>query len=441
MRVWNVANMIKLKSLSLLLLLGAPIAWAAGGEGGHTGVVVNFLLSLVVVLLAAKLGGEIFERLNQPAVLGELLMGIVLGNLILVGLPWAEPLKTSEALAVAAEIGVVILLFEVGLESHLRELLAVGMSALLAALLGVVAPMVLGYGVSYLLESSLPWYVHVFVGATLAATSVGITARVLKDLRRMDTKESRIILGAAVVDDVLGLIILAVVSGIIGSLARTGSAEVNYGEVGMIVFEAIVFLAGAVFVGRFVHVQAVAFGRRFKVPGIALAIALSHCFLWAGLAGLIGLAPIVGAFAAGLVLEESDYHEFKKHSGETIEKLIHPISAILVPVFFVVMGLKVNLSVFASGHVLVLAAAITVAAIIGKQVCSLGVLEKGLNRLVVGVGMVPRGEVGLIFTGIGASLMVNGQPVLSAELVSALVVMVMVTTLVTPPLLKAMFSR
>jgi Kef-type K+ transport system membrane component KefB len=188
-------------------------------------------------------------------------------------------------------------------------------------------------------------------------------------------------------------------------------------------------------------VRLLSFGKKFKVSGVPLAVALSHCFLWAGLAGLIGLAPIVGAFAAGLILEESDYHEFTHRGEDTIERLIRPISTMLVPVFFVVMGLKVNLSVFGDPKVLLQAAAITFVAILGKQVCSLGVLEKGLNRLVVGIGMIPRGEVGLIFTGIGASLMVNGEPVLGAQLVSAMVVMVMITTVVTPPLLKAFFSK
>jgi Kef-type K+ transport system membrane component KefB len=430
-------------ALAGLLLTGACLAaeTAGGGHGDHGTVVVEFLLGLVVVILAAKAGGEIFERLNQPAVLGELAMGILIGSFSLFQLPYVDALKSSDALAIAAEIGVIILLFEVGLESNLHELLEVGLSALLVAVLGVIAPMFLGYGASFLLAPELPWYVHVFVGATLSATSVGITARVLKDLRKMDTKESRIILGAAVVDDVLGLIILAVVSGVIASLARTGTATVDLGAAGVIVAKAVAFLGAAILLGRLLHGRALVLATKFRVPGVPLAIAMAHCFLWAGLAGLLGLAPIVGAFAAGLVLEEKDYEPFIERGEEPIEKLIKPISSLIVPVFFVVMGMKVDVSVFASGKVLLLAAAITAAAIIGKQICSLGVLEKGLNRLVIGVGMIPRGEVGLIFTGIGASLAVGGIPVLGAELVSAMVVMVMVTTVVTPPLLKLLFSK
>ncbi len=431
---------VKRIALVLFLLFSHFSAiWASGAEQGAGHALNGFLLGLVVVILAAKVGGEIFERLGQPAVLGELVIGILLGNLVIFGITWVEPLKTSEALAVAAEVGVIVLLFEVGLESHLRELMAVGLSAMLVAVLGVIAPVLLGYGVSSFLDPTHEWYVHLFVGSTLAATSVGITARVLKDLHKMDAKESRIILGAAVVDDVLGLIILAVVTGVIASVASTGSAAVNYGEVATIVAKAVVFLAAAVIAGRFLHVRLLEFGKRFKTTGVPLALALGHCFFWAGLAGVIGLAPIVGAFAAGLVLEGSDYREFIQRGEDTIERLIHPISTVLVPIFFVMMGLKVDLSVFADPIVLLEAAGITAVAIIGKQVCSLGVLEKGLNRLVVGIGMIPRGEVGLIFTGIGASLMVHGEPVLSAQLVSALVVMVMFTTVVTPPLLKAFF--
>ena len=187
----------------------------------------SFLFEIVMILIAAKIGGEIFERFNQPAVLGELIFGVALGNLSLLGLTFMQGFKTDEALILAAEIGVILLLFEVGLESNIDELMAVGGSAMLVACMGVVAPMILGYGVSIWYLPGHAWYVHTFVGATLAATSVGITARVLKDMNKMDTKEARMILGAAVVDDVLGLIILAVASGLITSIAAGGSAEIS----------------------------------------------------------------------------------------------------------------------------------------------------------------------------------------------------------------------
>lgn len=431
----------------MILLAFTAAGWAAGagaeGQAGHgeTEFVIG-LFSLVLLMVAAKIGGELFERVRQPAVLGELVVGMALSGLGLAGLGFVAGIRESPGLHVAAEIGVILLLFEVGLESHLGELLAVGWSALLVAVLGVVTPVALGYGVSAYFLAEEPWYVHLFVGSTLAATSVGITARVLKDLRKLDTTESRIILGAAVVDDVLGLIILAVVSGIVTSIAHgEGNGGVGGGAILLIILKAVAFLVGAIFVGRFVHINAVRAGTRFRVPGVPLVIALSFCFSLAAAAGLVGLAPIVGAFAAGLVLEPSDYEVYRQRGEMPIEDLIRPLSAVLTPIFFVMMGLQVDLTAFTQGGVLAFAAVVTLAAIIGKQVCSLAVLEKGVHRVVVGVGMIPRGEVGLIFTGIGAKLMVDGHPVFSSDTVSAMVVMVMVTTLVTPPILKTLLSK
>ncbi len=399
-------------------------------------MIVDVLAAVAVVLLVAKLGGEIAERFRQPAVLGELVMGIVLGNLALVGAPWFESLKHIEGLQLLAEVGVVLLLFEVGLESHLDQLLAVGWSAALVAQIGVVAPLALGYGVSMWFMPAAAWYVHLFAGATLTATSVGITARVLKDLRKMDRRESRVILGAAVVDDVLGLVILAVVSGVVTSITQGGSATLDWGAVGWIVAKAAGFLAGAILVGRRIHVNALKLAQSFRVQGVTLALAVSFCFALAALAGMLGLAPIVGAFAAGLVLEDDDYAEFVVRGTEPIHDLVRPLTAVFVPVFFVMMGVQVDLRMFGSVEVLGLAAALTLAAIVGKQACGLGVVDKGVSRIAVGVGMIPRGEVGLIFVGVGSSLAVFDK-----ALVSAMIVMVLLTTLMTPPLLKVVFAR
>ena len=187
-----------------------------------------------------------------------------------------------------------------------------GRSALVVAILGVLAPMGLGYVVSAYFLPEEAWYVHMFVGGTLAATSVGITARVLQDLRKIDTKESRIILGAAVVDDVLGLIILAIISGIITSMSSGGGSEIEGGLIAIIILKAVVFLVGAIIIGRFIHINAVRAGIHFRVPGVPLVIAISFCFAMAALAGEMGLAPIVGAFAAGLVLEPSDYKVYQE---------------------------------------------------------------------------------------------------------------------------------
>lgn len=429
--------------LFCIAVLLAPLFGAEAGhgeEGGHGGY-ATYLFEIVAILIAAKVGGELFERFNQPAVLGELVFGVALGNLSLLGLNFMAAFKTDPMLGLAAEIGVILLLFEVGLESNIDELLAVGTSAMLVAVLGVVAPVVLGYGVSVWFLPESQWYVHLFVGATLAATSVGITARVLKDMRKMDTKEAKIILGAAVVDDVLGLIILAVVSGLVRSIDSGAAAGIDVMAILKIIGTAVAFLAVAVIAGRALAGRVLHFGSRAKVGGVPVVLTVAYCFLMAGLAEALGLAAIVGAFAAGLVLDDAHYQGYQEMRARKIEEVLAPLSAIYVPVFFVLMGLRVDLSAFGSISVLQFALGLSVAAIVGKQVCSIGVMEKGLNRLAIGVGMIPRGEVGLIFAGIGASLTVAGVPVFTPETFSAMVVMVMVTTLATPPLLKSLFSK
>jgi Kef-type K+ transport system membrane component KefB len=400
------------------------------------------LLVLTLIIVAAKFGGEVLGRMGQPPVLGELLIGVVLGNLDLFGFTLLEPLKTSPMLGVVAELGAILLLFEVGVESDLLQLLKVGWSSLVVAALGVIVPMALGYVVSMRLLPDAGWLTHLFVGGTLTATSVGITARVLKDLGRANTKEARIILGAAVVDDVIGLIVLAVISGLVtAALAGQSIASVGWGSALWVVSKAVLFLVAAVVVGRFWSQHIFTYAARLRVAGALLGVCISFCFLVSALAGFAGLAPIVGAFAAGVVLEEAHYSKFVERGERRLEDLLFPINTLIVPVFFVVMGLRVDLRSFASIGVLVFAALITLVAIVGKQVCGLGVLERGVDRLVVGVGMIPRGEVGLIFASLGSTLVLNNQPLLSKTIFSALVLMVMLTTLITPPLLKWAFAR
>jgi Kef-type K+ transport system membrane component KefB len=381
-------------------------------------------------------------RIGQPPVLGELLMGVLLGNLGLFGITALEPLRANPMLRVVAEIGAILLLFEVGVESDLVQLLAVGWSSLLVATLGVIAPMVLGYIVSAQLLPEAHWLTHLFVGGTLTATSVGITARVLKDLGKSDTKEARIILGAAVADDVIGLVVLAVVSGLVAAAtASSSAASISWASALWIVAKAALFLVIAVVVGRFWSQRMFTWAARLQVAGTLLGVCICFCFVVAALAALVGLAPIVGAFAAGVVLEEVHYQPFLERGERKVEELLFPITTLIVPVFFVVMGIRVDLRSFASPPVLTFAALITLVAIAGKQICGLGVLERGTDRLAIGVGMIPRGEVGLIFAGLGSTLILQGQPVLSQTTFSALVLMVMLTTFITPPLLKFVFER
>jgi Kef-type K+ transport system membrane component KefB len=419
-------------------------AESGDAEGAGHGLDPTVLVGIAVILIVAKLSGELFERLRQPAVLGELLGGIILGNLAVFGFTAAEPLKNHEVIGALAEIGVIILLFEVGLESNLGEMMEVGWSSLLVAAAGVIAPFLLGWGVAaYYLpgESQLG---HIFIGATLCATSVGITARVLKDMDRLRTRESRIILGAAVVDDVMGLLILAVVAGAIKSAAVGESLSAL--SITVIAAKALVFLAVAVALGRYIVPPLFHRAGRLVIRGVLLALAIAFCFLLAWVSSLVGLAPIVGAFAAGLVLDEAHFESFRDQGERRLDELLKPVSTLLVPIFFVFMGLKVDLRAFAKPELLGFAASLTLAAVIGKQVCSLAVLERRINRLAIGLGMIPRGEVGLIFAGIGATLTLpNAQgvsePVIGAATFGAVVIMVIITTLVTPPALKWSLQR
>jgi Kef-type K+ transport system membrane component KefB len=430
----------------LALVWSAPArAGAEPGAGQPTAdtEAVEFeriLYALVIILLAAKVGGDLLERVGQPAVLGELVFGVLLGNAFLIGIPWFEPLKGHQAVTVLAEIGVILLLFEVGLESTVSDMMKVGLSSFLVALLGVIAPFFLGWGVAAWFLPGHSIYVHIFIGATLTATSVGITARVLKDLGRIKAKESRIILGAAVIDDIMGLVILAVVSGIISSVDRSG-AGVSSLAILWIIAKAVIFLFGAIVVGGYLSPRLFRVASRLRVAGMLLTTALAVCFVLAWLAAVMGLAPIVGAFAAGLILEKVHFREFHSRGEHELEELIHPLAVFLVPIFFVEMGMAVDLRTFADGDVLLFALVLTLAAIIGKQAAAFGVIGKGLNRLAVGLGMIPRGEVGLIFAAIGARMMVQGEPVIAASVYSAVVIMVIVTTLVTPPVLKIALER
>lgn len=436
------------------------VAWSgnsralAVSSGDNTDSIAPILLALIAILAVAKLGGELFERIGQPAVLGELLGGVALGNLALLNQSWNffAPLQAAgvqEPWAIVidglAHLGVIILLFEVGLESTVPDMLKVGASSFVVAVLGVIAPSVLGIGVSWVFIKELPeqltalagpgfslWYVHIFVGTTLSATSVGITARVLKDLGKLQNKESKIILGAAVIDDVLGLIILAVVSAVV-TAAVSGQPLALASILGLVV-TSVAFLGGALAIGMLLVPHVLKQLAKLHTTGIMLISAILFAFALSYLSTLAGLAPIVGAFAAGLILDQVHFRSFREQI--TIEQLIRPVSTLLVPIFFVEMGIRVRLETFLDPSVIGLAAGITVVAIAGKQICGLGVLERGLDRVTVGVGMIPRGEVGLIFAGIGKTL-----NVIDNATYSALIAMIVGTTLIAPILLKQTLLR
>lgn len=441
-------------------LLAALLLLAAGRLHADTGAehaVPMELLWIPLVLVAAKLS-NLVERWGQPAVLGELLAGVVLGNLVLLGVPALEPMRTDEVLGFLAELGVIILLFQIGLESTLGQLRRVGGRALAVALIGVVVPFAVGaYLVGPLLLPGEPMNTYLFMGAALTATSVGITARVFRDLGTLHLPEAQIVLGAAVIDDILGLVILAVVS----ALATAGT--VGAGTLAWILGKAVLFLVGALVLGRFAaQPLGVLFSRIHTGSGMKLTLAVSIALVFAYVAGVMGLAPIVGAFAAGLVLEPVHFRGFLEpaviadireelpamdeetrerlaqkidhHSHRHVEELVEPLGHFLIPIFFVLTGFMVNLRTLFDLPVLLVALALTAAAVVGKLLS--GAAAGPVRRWVVGWGMVPRGEVGLIFATIGRSLGVVGE-----EVFSVIVLVVIFTTLITPPVLGWLLRR
>ena len=428
--------MVALLAGAAVVLLPARALAAAGAPD-----LTPTLLALVLVLVGARLGSALSERLGQPPVLGELLAGVVIGNLGLMGWHGLDGLRDLAGLELLAQIGVLFLLFEVGLSTEIGQMLAVGGSSLLVATLGVIAPIGLGFLVSRAFFPAHASLIHWYVGATLCATSVGITARVLADLGRTRSREGRIILGAAVIDDVQGLLVLAVIKGIIDSVGSGRPFDTTAALI--VVGKAVAFLVVAIVLGRSISSRVFRLGARLRGEGVLLSLALAFCFASAWLAGAMGLAPIVGAFAAGLVLEKGHYRDLRARDaeGRDMETLLRPLSVLLVPVFFVLMGMRVDLSAFGQAGVLGFTAALIVVALLSKQACSLGVLGRGTDRLAVGLGMMPRGEVGLIFASIGASLVLQGQRVVDSMVFSAVVAMVAATTLLTPPLLAWRLRR
>ena len=424
-----------LSLVALFLLISVPvISYASSGvkhaaSSGHSDPIAPVLLGLIVVLLAAKIGGELFGKINQPAVLGELVFGILLGNIVLFsgGAYNFNYLFQSESIDIMARLGVMILLFQVGLESNIKDMMRVGISSFLVAIIGVAAPMALGYLVSSWIIPEAGFYTHLFIGATLTATSVGITARVLKDLNKLKTPEAKIILGGAVIDDVLGLIILSVVSGIIVSGA------ISVGSIAYISFTAVAFLFGSILIGLKAAPVIGKWVSGMKVEGMKIVTAFLFLFVMAYAADLMGLATIIGAFAAGLVLDDVSFVNKREHH---IEVLVKPLYCIFVPIFFVLMGTQVKLDVFLDPKIVMIALGITVASIIGKQLCGLGVRCPGASKLTVGIGMISRGEVGLIFAGVGKEL-----GVINDSIFGAIIIMVILTTLITPPLLKWSIAR
>jgi Kef-type K+ transport system membrane component KefB len=418
-------------------------------------VLAGVLLSLVVIYLGSKIGGEICARIELPPVLGELVAGVIVGVSALHLLIFPENGETgsgslimqvlqltanlspdsvsavfsaqSEVISVLSELGVVILLFEIGLESDLKELLRVGPQATVVAVVGVVTPFALGTA-GLVLLFGVPVVPAIFAGAALTATSIGITAKVLAEIQQLSSREGQIIIGAAVMDDVLGIIVLAVVA----SLAREGTVEI--GNVVYLIISASVFLIGSIWLGRLLSPVFVSVVNELKTRGQVLIAGLIVAFTLAYIADVIQLEAILGAFAAGLILGETE-------KAKELEEQILPIADMLVPIFFIVVGAKTDVSVLnpfvpENREGLITASFLIVVAILGKVVTGLAVFgQPGINRIAIGVGMIPRGEVGLVFAAVGTA-----SGALSKSLDAAIIVMVILTTFIAPPLLRVAFN-
>ncbi|MCX9084228.1 MAG: cation:proton antiporter [Candidatus Methanoperedens sp.] len=439
----------------LLILVLVPIALASGSVGSID--IPHIVLSLAIMLLAAKIGGEIAERkFKQPGVLGELLAGVVispfaLGPYLGFHVIPGEIMPISPEIDLIGQIGVVILLFLAGIETDVKQFMKFGKVAGIVAVGGVVFPFLLGYFVIMYFYTPPPGgqdiiYIAMFTGAVLTATSVGITARVLKDIDRMNSEEGTTILAAAVIDDILGIIVLAMVIGIIGASGiAEGTIKTNIiddawngivpknttTDIIWIILKAILFWAVILFVGLKYSDKISNMLSKFETKGAVMVIALVIGFFISYLAAYIGLALIIGAYAAGLALSASSY---KEHLIEEIT----PVFNFIVPIFFVAMGMLVNVTDAVS--IAGLGVLILVLAIIGKAFgCGIVAYFTGFNyhgAMRVGMGMVPRGEVGLIVAYIGLS-----QGIIQQPLYVIAVVMSIITTLITPPLLKSAFSK
>lgn len=413
------------------ILLGGGLALSRGAEG-PLDELGSLALGLAIVVTTALAAGHLAARLGQPAVLGELVAGIVLGNAP--GLARLQFVGADPYLDILSRVGMLLLLFEVGIDLSVRDLSVVGRSALLVAVIGTLSSLAIGTFTAALLMPDAPTAAHVFLGAAITATSVGITARVLKDLGASRSGEARIILAAAVVDDVLALVVLGVVTALLGAGQSPGSFRAI--AVIALVMKTVGFLVLAVVLGARYTPGWFRQASRLRTSGALLAVGLCFCFFLSWAASRIGLAALVGAFAAGLVLEAEHSEKFVQRGERPLGELLQPMTSFLVPVFFVLVGFRTNIGVLTRPSLLLLPVALSVAAVAGKLLCAAGVLNRGVNRMTVAAGMIPRGEVALVFAALGGTLRVNGGPILGEQGYIAIVSVVILTTLVTPSVLK-----
>lgn len=478
-------------STGIIILLFCGALFAAGGSNsesaGHHDPYARVFEAFFIILLLALIGRFLAKKTKQSAVLGELLMGIVAGGILymqdnpiitiirnfdliedvghlvtqheysyktaideileetqlkpktqvnlrnlFVREQMRDYLIIANSIRFISSLGVLLLLFMVGLEISISDMKKSGKNAVVVAVLGVIFPFAMGYGCTLFLLPELNQNAHIFVAATLCATSIGITARVFKDLGKVRIPEAKVVLGAAVIDDVLGLIILAVVTGMVTS----GSVQAS--DIVIILIKAIIFFGILLWFGSALLKRSVLLFAKFDRSHVKLIYPFALLMICSYLADMMGLATIVGAFAAGLIIREEAFQlkGIKGFQGnESVEHIVSPLEGVFAPVFFVVMGLQVDTSILFTKDVLIVGGALTLVAILGKWLSSI-TMPRRLNKHVIGVGMIPRGEVGLIFAGIG-----KGIGVLDNQLFAAVILVVLLTTLVTPPILSKILKR
>jgi Kef-type K+ transport system membrane component KefB len=444
--------------VAAMLMLPIPTL-AAEGEGGeavtHWGLV---FLMFAIVLLAGKMG-DIVEKFDQPAVIGELLAGIILAVFGYLGWGLMDDITANQTIGFLASLGALLLLFSIGLESNLAEMRQVGLSATLVALIGVAVPFALGTLVlGPIFFGSESHESLLFLGAALVATSVGITASVFRSMGITRTRAAQTVLGAAVIDDVLGLIVLAVVS------ALASGGEVGPGMVAELLLKSFGFLAGALLIGAYAaRWLSQLFSMFSSGVGMKLAVALGMALGLGYLAEVFGLEPIIGAFAAGLLLDAVFFEQYAdaefvqdlrqipfrdaadqatvermiaRHRHSHIEDLIGNLNMVFVPIFFVHTGMQIDIASLLRPDLYVAAIVISLAAIAGKLVAGVAANGDLHEKLLVGISMVPRGEVGLIFAATGQSL-----GVLNDEEFSVIIIVVIITTFIAPPFISRMSGR
>ena len=450
-------------------------------ETSHLDPAALIIFWVTLIFFFGVIGRYLAKKMNLPGVLGELLMGVLVGNVCyffgmqlavvlregsaifnimtamlsgvalsnavteaipnvhyatevmsaLSGANGTNLFKVAYVVDIFSRYGVIFLLFMVGLESSITELKHTGRASIQVALIGVIAPIVLGLLATYFLMPDAPFQADLFVAATLSATSIGITARVLKDMNKLRTREAKTILGAAMMDDILGLIILAIVSSIVIQ------GVIDLLMVSRVIVLAAVFFFGALWIGPWILQKTVALFSSFELWEAKLFTAFLFLMCLAWLATVVQLATIIGAFVAGVIIHDGLF-ESRQRPGKkevSIQKLVAPLEAILAPLFFMLIGIQVKLETFFDWHVLVIAGGLITAAVLGKLLSGLGA-SRGDDRMLIGIGMLPRGEVGLVFASIGRTL-----GVISDELFSAIILMVIVTTFVAPPWLKFRYAK